>query len=93
MTYIPLDNDDDSCRPDLWGQTPLYAPSPGYYLDFESAPPVYESPSPEETLNECSSPLHLSQPNGVSFLPVELCTKKSPKCIDRYRIHLLGMDN
>ncbi|CAI7609528.1 unnamed protein product [Penicillium viridicatum] len=70
MTYIPLDNDDDSCRPDLWGQTPLYAPTPGYYFDRESVPSVCESPNPEETLNKCSYPLHLSQPNGSSILPV-----------------------
>jgi hypothetical protein len=70
MTYIPFDNDDDSYRPDPWGQTPLYAPTPGYYLDRESIPSVCLSPIPEEILNERSSPLHQSQSNGVSVLPV-----------------------
>jgi hypothetical protein len=33
MTYIPFDDDDnDTYRPDLWGRTSLYAPTPSYYL-------------------------------------------------------------
>jgi hypothetical protein len=75
------------------GPNPLVCSLSWLYLDFESAPSVYESPSPEETLNECPCPLHLSQPNGVSVLPVELCTEKSLKCIERYSFHLLGINN
>ncbi|OQE62923.1 hypothetical protein PENNAL_c0256G06018 [Penicillium nalgiovense] len=70
MTYTPFDTDDDTHRPDLWGRTPLYAPTPGYYLDRESIPSVCPSPSPDEILNERSSPLHQPQTREVGFLPV-----------------------
>ena len=68
MMMIPADR--------IYGaKLPCMLPLLVTYLDFESAPDIYESPSPKETLNECLSPLHLSQPNGVSVLPVELCKK------------------
>lgn len=71
MVYTPFDNDDDNTyRPDLWGETPLYAPTPGYYLDRESIPSVCPSPSPEGILNEISSPLHQPQSSEAGLQPV-----------------------
>ena len=70
MTYTPFDNDDDTHRPDLSVRAPLYAPTPGYYLDRESIPSVCPSPSPEEILNERSFPLYQPQTSGVGFLLV-----------------------
>lgn len=70
MTYTPFDDDYDTNQPDLRGRTPLYAPTPGYYLDRESIPSVCPSPSPEEILNEHPSPLHQPLSDEAGFLPV-----------------------
>jgi hypothetical protein len=51
---------------------PLPLP-PDYYLDREPIPSVCPSPSPEEIVNERSSPLHQPLTSEVGLLPVVEC--------------------
>lgn len=70
MAYTAFDNDDvyQPRLPDLWDQTPSYAPTPGR----EWTPSVMcSSPDPERIVSERSSPPQQTQSGQLGFMREE----------------------
>lgn len=72
MSSSPFNNKVGS-QAGTWEQTPLHAPTPGYF-DRERTPSVY-CPSPNRTYGERSTPLPQPEPSQLGFLDEAECNR------------------